>query len=497
MRRALTLALALLLTTPLARAQDAPPDFGSFPMGNLVENGNAFGLLGGGTNVFTSAFGASIIDGEAYVGLRLQPELAIGKVGVGLDVPLMFSPESGDIRTEEFEDGVGFLRVIRYLRYGQKRSDPLYFRVGDISGTTLGFGFGMYQYSNVGSFEKRPIGLEFDVNMGGAYGLEGVYSDFSEAGVIGVRPYVRPFIAAGASLPILRNLEVGVFYLTDRSDQAGRFVVETGAPPCPPGEGGPVIGDECDPQQRTVDYGSVGIWGGDIGLPVALGSLLRVVPYAAFAQFSGIDDDAAGFEAGAGAALGVNAELQLVANVASLSAKLERRFFGDHFVGSYFDATYEANKLGGTPPILQLASSQGEDATVGALYGHVLNKVTLGGTLLIPSEVQRGQDGEVVNGSFLRLEALAPDVIPNINAAAVYNRRFIENLDDAIRLDERSTMQARLGYRLNRFMVTGVDYRWTFIPVEDEATGEERIEASSFVFPFAALSFDLSGLGRE
>lgn len=492
MRLALTALLALCLAAP-TRAQDGGAvDFGSFPMGDLVQNAGAFGLLGGQTNVFTGAFGATVIDDEVFIGLRIQPDLAIGKFGIGLDIPILFSPDSGSLRTDEFEDGVGFLRVIRYARYGQKRSDPFYARVGDISGTTLGFGFGLYQYSNVGSFEKRPIGLEFDVNvLNGAYGLEGLYSDFSEAGVIGARPYVRPFLAAGADIPVLKNFEIGAFYFADRS--GGPATV-----PDPEGDcffGGPA-NIPVPPCQRVIDdIGTVSMIGGDVGLPIGLGNFFQVVPYASVAQFS--VDEALPFEGGTGTALGVNMRLQLIADLASVSAKLERRFFSEHFVGSYFDATYEANKLGGTLPILQLASSDGEDATVGALYGHIIDKVTLGGTLLLPNEIQRDAvTGEVINGAFLRLEALAPDLIPKINAAAVYNRRFIEDLGDAILLDERSTMQARLGYQVNRFMTAGVDYRWTFATLTDDE-GEEFVKATSYVFPFAALSVDISGFGRE
>ncbi len=126
----------------------------------------------------------------------------------------------------------------------------------------------------------------------------------------------------------------------------------------------------------------------------------------------------------------------------------------------------------------------------GALYGQILNRITLGGALAIPDQVETAPDGTVLNGAYLRLVADAPDVIPKFVARATYHRGFIKDTADAFKLDENSSAEVRVGYKATRFLLVGTDYRWTFAEVEDD-NGVERIEATSYVFPFVALQLDL------
>lgn len=211
------LLLALFLAPPAQAQVPGTPDF---PMGDAGQSvlPRQGGLMDG--NGITGAIGPTVIGGETYASLRLQPTFSVGKFGVGLDVPLMVSLEDGSLRSEEFTDGVGPLRLIRYLRYGRERQDPVYVKVGDLSGATLGFGLLMYQYSNVGSYEKRDWGTEFNLTFNKMGGLEGIYSDFSELSVVGLRPYVRPLQLAGTEIPVLKNFEVGGLYATDQSETA-------------------------------------------------------------------------------------------------------------------------------------------------------------------------------------------------------------------------------------------------------------------------------------
>ncbi|MFB6097792.1 MAG: hypothetical protein ABEK84_01490, partial [Salinibacter sp.] len=279
----------------------------------------------------------------------------------------------------------------------------------------------------------------------------------------------RPLRLAGASLPLLQNFEVGGIYATDQSNLAT------------PG-GSPVT-----------------IWGADAGLPIALGPIVQVVPYAAYAT---IADPGAGafvtadpFEPGSGASVGVNVNVQVIADLFSVSAKVERRFFGKNFTGSYFDAVYETNQLGfqqgvATHPFRKIEGS-GENGTFGALYGHVVNKILIGGSLQIPDEITRDAKGRVQNGAFLHLEARAPNLIPKVTARAEYNRSPITDLSDAIVLDENSTLDMRVGYKVKPYLLVGTNYRWTFARVQEN--GNEVVKATSHVFPFVALQYSFGG----
>lgn len=447
-------------------------DDGSYPMGDISQ-----GVVPGAPSQFTGAVGVTIIDDEAFATIRLQPEISVGKFGVGFDVPLSFSVKDGDFRDEEYKDGVAWARVIRYLRWGQKKKDPVYVKVGDISGTTLGFGMVMYNYSNVGSYEKRAIGTDYDLNYDGKVGLEGMYSDFGNSGVIGFRPYVRPLRLAGAEIPVLRNLDVGFVYAKDMSDGASvSFDPITGVA----GEG-----DE-----------GVSAWGLDAGVPISLSKIVTVVPYAAFASIADVEVDGAEIDGGSGAAVGVNFNFNFVADIFSLGAKLERRFFGEGFVGSYFDGVYETNKFGffadptnedARHPTARIEFADGTDGTFGSLYGQFLNKVTLGGSLQIPDNVKKDANGDVTNGAYLHLVALAPDLIPKIYLSGTYDRSFIEDLGDAFDLDEKSVLNARIAYKLYPYLLVGTDYRWTFANING------KTKATKYIFPFVALQFNLGG----
>ncbi len=78
---------------------------------------------------FTGGFTYTRIGDQSYVGMVLSPEFSIKKVGVGLNVPILYGLDDKSIRTEIFKDGVGPLRLIRYVRYGVQKKDPVYVKV--------------------------------------------------------------------------------------------------------------------------------------------------------------------------------------------------------------------------------------------------------------------------------------------------------------------------------------------------------------------------------
>ena len=70
----------------------------------------------------------------------------------------------------------------------------------------------MYLYNNSPSFDNRKIGLVTDIDFGD-FGFESIYSSFGEAGVVGIRGYVRPLhYTSWRDIPIISNLELGLTY---------------------------------------------------------------------------------------------------------------------------------------------------------------------------------------------------------------------------------------------------------------------------------------------
>ena len=146
----------------------------------------------------------------------LSPEFKIGKVGVGLNVPILYGLDSKSVRTEIFKDGVGPARLIRYIRYGRQKVDPVYVKVGQLQGTMIGYGGLINNYTNTTSYEKRKLGLHYDIKYRGLFGVEGLYSDFDPGSfnLFAIRPYVRPLSRSG--IPIVKTFEMGAVVISDR-----------------------------------------------------------------------------------------------------------------------------------------------------------------------------------------------------------------------------------------------------------------------------------------
>ncbi|MEW5815436.1 MAG: hypothetical protein AB1798_08605, partial [Spirochaetota bacterium] len=165
-----------------------------------------------------------------YQSLSLNPDLAIGKFGIGIDVTLHFTFTGGDtkdkfkIRSKDWipDEETSFLELylpkFRYIRYGFK-GEPLYIKLGVIEDGTLGNGFIMGNYSNALFLpEKRIFGLSFDLD-GKLFkfpylGIETFVGNLAAFDVIGARLFGRPLI--GLKVPIIKNLEIGGTIAADR-----------------------------------------------------------------------------------------------------------------------------------------------------------------------------------------------------------------------------------------------------------------------------------------
>ncbi|MEL6341342.1 MAG: hypothetical protein AAFQ65_15665, partial [Myxococcota bacterium] len=176
------------------------------------------------TGAGTAGLGFGQIDEDYFLQLRLRTEFSVGKVGVGLQIPLNLrvwdrEPDDDDvIRDEDYNRVVDYLRVIRYLRYGQKR-DPLYFRIGELA-TQLGHGTIMSRYVNNLDLNTYRLGLELDVNTdyGGAETMVGdfgsVFQDNNGSRLVGLRGYVKPVSFADPESPY-NIFAVGMSYVAD------------------------------------------------------------------------------------------------------------------------------------------------------------------------------------------------------------------------------------------------------------------------------------------
>src|SRR5574338_1270941 len=263
--------------------------------------------------------GLNWIDGDLYYTLHFTPEISFANIGVGLDLMLDID-QNGNLRKENFNTFSDYLGVIRYVRYGFK-NDPVYAKFGALDYYTLGHGSIMYSYNNSPTIDARKTGLLLDMDFGN-FGFESIYSSFSEAGVLGLRGYVRPLqYTSLAEIPIVGQLEFAVSYAGDYNQKAG---VVAGN-----------YDSTADNFTATNDKGSVNIVGADIGLPLLSSDMVSLDLYMDYAKI---------ISYGSGIATGITGELNPF-GVVRAHAKLERRFNQKQYLPSYFNSLYEIERF--------------------------------------------------------------------------------------------------------------------------------------------------------
>ena len=425
---------------------------------------SAFESAFGDTNIFNANLGFTNIDGQNYFGMRIQPEFTLGKLGIGLDIPLLFDMESGQIRKEEFKHGTGILRMIRFLRYGNKNTDPVFIKVGDLTGEKLGYGSLIGNYTNATSFERRKIGVSASILIQKTFGIEVIYSDLNFKGstkLFGLRPFIKPF--GQSEIPIIETMEIGASSVSDHDDYQ-----EIGA------------------TEIATKYSRNGVRasGYDIGVSLLRTQMLNLGLDAQFSKLSkndllALDNPTANYEAGSGFAIGVEADFKFIANTVYMNARIERQWYGDNYIPQFFNFAYEINKDARIKELLTATKAQG---IFGTLTAEILKSIKIGGSLLIPDDLDSNDPNSRKAIVGLDLETKQ---IGKFKAKGTYVKAGLNNLGDAFKLDERSLANLIVTYKINRFMEAGVDYQWTFAENENGV-----FKAVNQVRPYVGVSID-------
>jgi len=425
----LTLCLFLALTgMPASHGLQAQTQPQQDPRLSMLTNQQS--VMGG--------VGMTVIDGKPYYLFHLMPDLAFGKWGIGLDVNIRVG-QDGKVRHEDFKDAYSYLRLLRYIRYGQK-SEPLYARVGAIDYARLGHGSIIYLYRNTASYDLRKVGIEFDADFEKG-GLESMYSDVAGGGVLGLRGFVRPLqFGQGASIPILGNLELGGTFASDFNSDANR-----------------TWGDAVGTIKNAEGGGVLSIVGLDLGLPLLTHEYIGSTLYADYSKI---------LSYGSGAAVGLDLRLRGL-GIVTLDAKYERRFVGDHYLPSYFDPFYERERYQviDTNHFASKAQLLKSTEAFEGYFGEVL--VSILGTFNILGGYQSPVGSK--NAGTLHLELEAGDALPGILLSGGYDKKHIGAI---FKLDNNSLIHAQVGYKPAPNLIVSVLYQWTFTEVRDEISGE-------------------------
>lgn len=390
-------------------------------------------------NQILGGAGVTWIDGQSYTTLTLAPDIAIGKFGMGIYLQLLFDNENSlKLREDEYKDGAGILRAIRYLRLGQKY-DSYFFRVGSLDRASLGNGFLVWNYNNASNYEKRKMGLTADVDFDFA-GFETVWSSVGTSNMRGANVFIRPLKLANVNAPVLDKLRLYSTYVRDSQVSAGTTVA----------------GTDSLASLSAYGFGADLFW---LDFPFVKSSI-----YGDYSKFENFGD---------GQAVGVNLIFPEFIGLFGLAAKFERRFLGGQFIPGLFGPLYELYRQTGllnqnsgfieqSMGIFdQLQSAEKAQGYFGQLSGHVINRIRLMGSF----QKLNGID----NSGILHLEASAPNLIPLFELRAYYDKAGINGIKDARTLDANSLLTAELGYQVNSFLFMTMLYRWHWRELQNDA----------------------------
>ena len=402
----------------------------------LLQSGQAqyvsgpMNYMGQNRGVLMGGLGVAVIDNQTFVSINFRPEFALGKFGVGLNLSFLYDTNNGHIRSQDWDSGYDYLRLVRYLRYGRKY-DPIYARIGTLDAERLGHGFIVNYYTNEASYDNRKIGMTFDLDMG-QFGFESLVSNIGRAELIGLRGYYRPLLGV-IDVPIIKNFAIGATVATDLDP---------------------------DVYRKTEDATS--IIGFDLELPVVKTSFFRTLLYYDWAQIKGYSSLLNRSKTfGTGQAVGVMVNIGNLGNFMDFYAKLERRWLGEEFMGSFFDPFYEIQRYQrsgalGRHKVDLLVNSPETKGVFGELYGSLLdNKVRLLGML--------GRLDDQPKSGTLHLEADASEALPVVAFHAAYDKIGVETVSDVFTLNNQSVARVGIGYKMTPYLILYADYIWTFV----------------------------------
>ncbi len=443
--------------------------------------------------------GVTSIDGSPYVTFNLKPELSFGKLGFGLDIPVMYSLQGEGLRTDLYTDGIGALRMLRYVRYGRKKRDNFYVRVGELRDARLGFGILINDYNNTISVEKRKLGVEFDVVFKKKYGLEVLYSDITPVSLnlMGIRPYYKPFGATG--IPIIKTFEIGASFVTDHDktvlartqDDAGNVLEYR--------------------NNYFLDGSGINAFSADMGFYIFRWNWLWWDVYAQAAYFSTIksdsltnwintygDDFQKGYlnsNGGYGYSIGSDFKFRFLGNLLRINARAEKFWHTDYYIARFFNFAYMMDKDG---EILKLTQARASKGTYARLSASVLDKIFFDASITLDSA------GLIINDEHpaivtmnLDLSQLSEKV--TFKTSAAYAE--VRSLDDIIKLKDNALFSTRIGYMVYELPIVklqfhvGLDYHWTFANVYNLATGgtaQDWFKQTSYITPYFKISYPLN-----
>ncbi|WP_304224445.1 FecR family protein [Gracilinema caldarium] len=205
-------------TSPVAETSTPSSETAEKPASKPAQESKLMAWLG---DILGFEIGSVVIDGNTYSKAVIQPVFSIGKLKMGLYLPVIYTndlfnpnswyhPNGNDEwsfgseywNTDPTQGALDALQdlalKIRFIEYGQPLVDPLYFKVGNLSNMTIGHGVLMRNFANDADFPSvRRVGINAGYDAG-PWGVEGVVNDLGKPEIFGGRIKLLSFFGVSA-----------------------------------------------------------------------------------------------------------------------------------------------------------------------------------------------------------------------------------------------------------------------------------------------------------
>lgn len=416
---ALLLVLSIIATALFAQAAPAGGAAADDPIGLFFDKLE---------EIIGMEVGALTIGDTTYSKAVIQPTIPLGKLTLGLYLPIIYQGEMFNINNwymprgnNEWSFGTDqdwsgdplvalqdvlndVLLKIRFIGYGHKR-DPFFLAVGSMNDITLGHGLIMNNYANDSDFPVvRRVGIDVGLNFN-HFGFQGIANDLIVPEIFGGRAYLRPF---GKIFP----LSFGVSGMADINPRS-------------------IAQDDGEPNPVIIAAGV------DLDYPIIASSLLNLLLYADAAAMIpyfqkpvvlGSAPDTVNIDQGFQIQTVLTASNELknfgvaagaMGNIAIFDWKLEARFFNGTFRPGYFDKTYDRMRYAYLEDLFSYLQNPGAEKYSGftlGMYGYgglnIPDVLTLDSGYMWPWDIRGGQIVVSEEDSFFIRALLDRSVIP-------------------------------------------------------------------------------------
>ena len=459
--------------------------------------------------------GSVMINGNSYTRVRLMPEIAFWKIGIGLDADILID-EDGNLREEDWDDSEDWLNKIYYIRYGQ-RGDAFYGRFGGFKGFTMGKGLVMSGYSNMLRYpEHRQLGLQ----LGGKLPImnitmEGFTSNIQENDIMAGRLTIQPLTKM--ELPIISNITFGGTFATDRNQMNG--LLDTDGDNYPDHyDDSPfddskwndiddnigfyrdmyvdLIGDTTGFAQWFKDYPGIDaqrnpsfddlpekdvtVFGLDYDLPIISGDLFKLNHYG---EFASIQDYGTGI-----IFPGFYSKFLI------FDMNLEFRMYQDEFEPAFFDELYEANRV---IPVKDeendidtvFVKSDGLKARKEATgwYGKVRADLFNVVFFTVDYEDMHSDDSSLDNQTFSAGLELNKTFIPKLSTAGI---KYIQRNEDQV-LKEFKTVNTYIVGTIAYNLADNVDFIWQYKERYEDKNNDNEIKGKEETITTTSMGVEI------